>query len=257
MSEKVFEQCQGQSVKICPANEAVTDTKAKSCALSLYLQKKDVRETCQRIVTFQQPYQILRRLGSLVVYFYPEKQTAHLRCRNMGAWTTTHLVLQVPGMLQGAQSFQISLGDLQLYAEIRGSSQFDAPSDSLIIAPQVPVITDGELQALINVLETHSIDQLLDKVNAHTLEANIADLVRLDPHRTTNTVTNTHWTTLLLMATAVTVVLLVVYNCTCTHGKVLLQCCVKKESRSPTLDPVQAGSSPQILPSSTSFLNYS
>ena len=30
MSENVFEQCQGQSVKICPANEAVTDTKAKS-----------------------------------------------------------------------------------------------------------------------------------------------------------------------------------------------------------------------------------
>jgi len=53
MSENVFEQCQGQSVKICPANEAVTDTKAKSCALSLYLQKQDVRETCQWIVTVQ------------------------------------------------------------------------------------------------------------------------------------------------------------------------------------------------------------
>jgi len=154
-------------------------------------------------------------------------------------------------MLQVAQSCQISLGDLQLYAEIRGSSQFDAPSELLVIAPQVPVTTDGELQALRNVLDAHSIDQLLAKVIAHTFEANIADLVSLDPHSTTNTVINTHWTTLLLMATAVTVVLMVVYYCTCTHGKVLLRCCVKKESRSPTLYPVQAGSSPQILPSST------
>ena len=54
-SENDFELCQEQSVKICPANEAVTDTKAKSCALSLLFQKQDVRETCQRIVTVQQP----------------------------------------------------------------------------------------------------------------------------------------------------------------------------------------------------------
>ena len=47
MRENDFEQCQGQSVKICPANEAVTDTKAKSCALSLILQKQNVQETCQ------------------------------------------------------------------------------------------------------------------------------------------------------------------------------------------------------------------
>jgi len=84
MRENIFEQCQGQSVKICPANEAVTDTKAKSCALSLFLQKQDVKETCQRIVTVQQPSPVLRRLGSLAIYFSPEKQTAHLRCRNMG-----------------------------------------------------------------------------------------------------------------------------------------------------------------------------
>jgi len=98
---------------------------------------------------------------------------------------------------------------------------------------------------------THSIDQLLAKVNAHKLEANLADLVRIDPHSTTNTVTNTHWTTPLLLATSVIVILVIVYYCTSTHGKVLLRGCVKKESRSPTLDPVQAGSSPTILPSST------
>ena len=77
-------------------------------------------------------------------------------------------------MLEGAQSCQISLGDLQLYAEIRGSCQFLFPSEPLIMAPQVPVTTDGKLQALRNFLDTHSIDQLIAKVNAHKLEANIA-----------------------------------------------------------------------------------
>ena len=218
--------------------------------MSLFLQKQNVKETCQRIVTVQQPSPVLRRLGSLVVYFSPEKQTAHLRCRNMAAWTTTHLVLQGPGILEGAQSCQISLGDLQLYAEIRGSSQFDAPSEPLTIAPQVTITTDGELQALGNVLNTDDIDQLLAKVNAHKLEENIADLVNLDPLSTTHTVTSTHWTTPLLVATSVFVILVVFYYCTCTHGMVLLRCCVKKESRGPTLNPVQAGPSPPILPSS-------
>jgi len=171
MGENDFKECQGQSVKICPANEALTDTKTKSFALSLLFQKQEMRKICHRIVTVRQPSPVMRRLGSLVVYFSPEKQTAHLRCGRPGAWTTTHLVLQGPGMLQGAQTCQISLGDLQLYAEIRGSSQFDAPSEPLIITPQVPVTSEGELQALRNVLNTDGIDQLLAKVNAHKLLA--------------------------------------------------------------------------------------
>jgi len=130
-------------------------------------------------------------------------------------------------MLQGAQSCQISLGDLQLYAEIRGSSQFDAPSEPLIIAPHIPVTSGGELQALRNVLNTDGIDALLAKFKAHKLEANIADLVSLDPLSTTHTVTSTHWTTPLLVATSVIVILVVGYYCTCTHGKVLLKCCAK------------------------------
>jgi len=101
------------------------------------------------------------------------------------------------------------------------------------------------------VMDTHSIDQLIDKVNTHKMEADLADLIKLDPHSTTNTVTNTHWTTPLLLATSVIVTLVILYYCTCTHGKVLLRCCIKKESRSPTLEPVQADPTPQVLPSST------
>jgi len=186
-----------------------------------------------------------------VIYFSPEERTAHLRCRSKGAWTTTHLVLQGPGLLEGAQSCQISLGNLQLYAVIRGSSQFDAPSEPLIVTAQLPVTADSELQVLRKVMDTHSIDQLIARVNTHKMEADLADLVKLDPHSTTNTVTNTHWTTPLLLVTSVIVVLVTFYYCTCTHGKVLLRCCVKKESRTPTFDPVPAVSSPTTLSSTT------
>ena len=140
---------------------------------------------------------------------------------------------------------------MQLYAEVRGSSQFDAPSEPLIITAQLPVTSDGELQALRKDLDTHSIDQLIARVNTHKMEADLADLVKLDPHGTTTTVTNTHWTTPLLLVTAVIVIIVTLYYCTCTHGQGLLRCCVKKESRKPTLDPVPAVSSPTTLSSTT------
>ena len=133
--------------------------------------------------------------------------------------------------------------------QIRGSSQFDASSETLIITPQFPVTSDGKLQALRNVLNTDGIDALLAKVKAHKLEANIADLVSLDPLSTTHTVTRIHWTTPLLVITSVIVILVVIYYCARTHGRVLFKCCARKESRGPNLDPVQAGSSPPIIPS--------
>ena len=69
MRENIFEQCQRQSVKNCPANEAVKDTKSKSCALSLFLQKQDVRETCQRIVSPAafSSLETTRQLGDLLL----------------------------------------------------------------------------------------------------------------------------------------------------------------------------------------------
>ena len=250
MGENMFEQCRGQSVKVCPADVAVTDTRAKSCALSLFKQKEDVRETCQRIITILQPSSVLKRIGGLVVYFTPEERTAHLRCHNKGAWTTTHLVLRDSGLLKEAQSCQISLGDLQLYAAIRGSSQFDAPSEPVIITAQLPITSDSELQSLEKVMDAHSIDQLIARVNTQKMEADLSDLVSLDPLSTTNPVTKTQWTTPLLLVTTVIVVLAILYYCTCTHKK-WLRCCVKTGSRTPTLDPVSVVSPPTTLSSTT------
>jgi len=97
----------------------------------------------------------------------------------------------------------------------------------LIITAQLPVTSDSELQVLRKVVDTHSIDQLIARVNTHKMEADLADLVKLDPHSTTTTVTNTHWTTPLLLVTSVIVTIVTLYYCICTHGKVLLRCCGK------------------------------
>ena len=130
-------------------------------------------------------------------------------------------------MLHGPGMLPDFAGDLQLYAEILGSSQFDAPSEPWIVTPQLPVTSDSELQALRNVLNNDGIDALLAKVTAHKLEANIADPVSLDPLGTSSTV-NTHWTTPLLVTTSVIVIFVVVYHCTRTHVRILLKYCAQE-----------------------------
>jgi len=76
------------------------------------------------------------------------------------------MMLQGAGTLQGARSCHVTLGDLQLYAEIRGSSQFEVPTELVIVTPRLPVTSDNELQALKNVLNTDAVDELLSKVTA-------------------------------------------------------------------------------------------
>ena len=72
--------------------------------------------------------------------------------------------------MQEVQAYHVTLGDLQLYAEIRGSSQFEAPAALMIVTPQLPVTSDNELQALKNVLNTDAIDELLSEVTASKLD---------------------------------------------------------------------------------------
>jgi len=118
--------------------------------------------------------------------------------------------------MQGTLSCHVTLGDLQLYAEIRGSSQFEAPSELMIVTPQLPVTSDNELQALRNVLNTDGIDELISKITAQKLEANLADLFSLDPVGTSHTV-NTSWPTPLLVTTSVILIVVVIYYCMYTH----------------------------------------
>jgi hypothetical protein len=100
LSESDYQQCEGETNKICPADNAVTGIRTKSCALSLFLQRQNAREVCKRIVTTQQPAPILRRQGSRILYFTPEPQGVHFRCRGTGGWTTDNMLVQGAGLLE-------------------------------------------------------------------------------------------------------------------------------------------------------------
>ena len=203
-------------------------TRTETCVLSLFLQRRNVEE-CHRVITAKQPPAMMERHSTLM-YFTPEPRTAHLQCRDSrGEWTTNNILLNGAGSLSGVQSCHITWGDLQLYAEIRGNSQFEAPSPQIIIPSQFPVVSDSEWETLKQITETKGVDQLKATVTAHMMETSVDALVQLhqsDPPHTDNST----WTTPLLLEMSCFLVVML-YYCVHTPLAALTTCCLHVESK--------------------------
>jgi len=223
-------KCVGETIVVCPADKAVKDTRTASCALSLFFQRRNVREVCHRVITAKQPPAMLEPHGPLVLYYAPEPQIAHFRCHGTnGGWTTHNMLLDGAGTLSGGQSCHIIWGELQLYAEVRGNSQFEVPGPQIRIPPQLTVTSDSELEFLKKISETNKVDELIATVTAHKMEVSVDDLLTLHQLELPHT-DNTHWTMPLLLATSSILVAVVMYYCAYTYLGTLLKCCTNKES---------------------------
>ena len=97
-------RCEGNMVKICPVNRAVSSTRSDICELGLYFQRQNVREVCYRTISARMPSPTLQRQGSVVVYYLPEARNAYFRCRDSQGWKSTNLMLDGAGTLLGIQS---------------------------------------------------------------------------------------------------------------------------------------------------------
>ena len=156
LRDREMGKCEEEMVMVCPADKAVKDTRTETCALNLFFQRRSVR-VCHRVITAKQPPAMLERHSTLVLYYTSEPQNAHFRCRgSKGGWTTNNLLLNGAGTLSGAQSCHITWGDLQLYAETRGNSQFEVPGHQIIVPLQLTVTSGSELEALKKISETKS-----------------------------------------------------------------------------------------------------
>jgi len=251
LSEREMRQCEGDNVMVCPANKAVKSTRTETCVLSLFLQRRNVQE-CHRVVTAKQPPAMLERHSTLVLYFTPEPQTAHLRCRDSrGEWTTDNILLNGAGSLSGVQSCHITWGDMQLYAEIRGNSQFEAPNPQIIIPSQFPVVSDKEWETLKQITETKGLDQLIAAVTAHKMETSVDELVKIHQSEPPQTYNST-WTTPLLLAMSCLLVAMLLYYCVHSHLPALTTWCLHIESQDARTPCTHNGSSQEPIPPSAS-----
>ena len=245
------ERNEGDNIMVCPANKAVKSTPTETCILRLFLQCRNVEE-CHRVVTAKQPPAMLERHSTLVLYFTPEPRTAHVRCLDSREeWTTVNILLNGAGSLSGVQSCHITWGDMQLYAEIRGNSQFEAPNPQIIIPSQFPVVSDKEWETLKQITETKGLDQLIAAVTAHKMETSVDELVKIHQSEPPQTYNST-WTTPLLLAMSCLLVAMLLYYCVHSHLPALTTWCLHIESQDARTPCTHNGSSQEPIPPSAS-----
>jgi len=84
--------------------------------------------------------------GSSVLYYFPELRKVVIRCRDSENWITDNIVMEGAGILGNVQHCHISAGNLYLYAEIRGETNFEETNLRILYPPQLTQTTNSELQ---------------------------------------------------------------------------------------------------------------
>ena len=86
-------------------------------------------------------------------------------------------MLKGAGALSGAQSCDITAGNLHLYAEIRGEAQFEGQVPQVMCPSRPAVASHSKLEVLKEMVETQKMVELIAKVSAYNMEANVGALL--------------------------------------------------------------------------------
>jgi len=80
LSEREIKFCEGDEIKVCPANKAVNYAVTESCILALFLQHDNAKQICRRSISAQMPPTLMERRGSSMLYYFPELHNVIIRC---------------------------------------------------------------------------------------------------------------------------------------------------------------------------------
>jgi hypothetical protein len=148
MSDGERRQCQGFNLEVCPVSRPVYSTQVENCALSLYLQRQNVRALCSRSLLSQQPPPVLLRSGKTLLYHFTVPQRVVIQCPHQRDRHQTSWVLQDAGAIYNAASCHVTTEGVQLYPLLDGETAFEGRTPTLF-APDLPeIVSHDELQTL-------------------------------------------------------------------------------------------------------------
>jgi hypothetical protein len=120
-------ECQGVSIKVCPAKQPIYSAEVETSVSSIYFQSQTVLSVCGRTVSTELHSPIFERNGSLLLYQLEVPRQLFLRCWNVHGWETVSFVLQGTGILSdAATSCHVMVEGLQPFTELQGETTFAA-----------------------------------------------------------------------------------------------------------------------------------
>jgi hypothetical protein len=167
----------------------------------------------------------MERRGTSVMFFLPEPTDVFCKCQHHGpAWETSTLQLHGAGFLHNVARCHIAAGSLQLFAEIRGQTDFESNAPRVVYPSPITVTTDSELESLKNLSDNNKLNELITQLSSHNMEASVDALVQLKP-LSPLPISHSHWSIPLLITTSTTLIMAILYFCLREHGATILKCC--------------------------------
>jgi hypothetical protein len=227
LSENELNSCEGDGIKYCSADKAVSSSRTDSCPILLYLRSSRVHDACPRVISAAKPTPRMERRGTSVMFFLPEPTDVVCKCRYRGPeWNTSTLQLQGAGFLHDVARCHITAGSLQLFAEVRGQTDFEGNAPLVVYPSPITVTTDSELESLKNLSDNNNLNELITQLSAHHMETSVDALLQLKPLSPLPT-SHSHWSIPLLITTSTTLTMAILYFCLREHWVTILKCCTQ------------------------------
>jgi hypothetical protein len=174
LSEADFARCSKGNVVICPADVAVYDIRTYMCESSLFFKTGSTDPSCRRKLLFHHSAPSLQRYGKLWVYHFPKQHHLTLRCTKADSQIPHTLSLEGSGLLHNLSGCHISSPELQVFPELRGTTDTNVDPPKIFLPDNISVLNDHERQQLKDVSPPNfqGLDELYTRVteSRHTYE---------------------------------------------------------------------------------------
>jgi len=148
---------------VCSANTAVHSAQRLTCEFSLYFQTVSYYHLCKRELLLHYQTPTLQRQKSLWIYHFPMPHQVTLHCPTSADPTPRSEVLSDAGLPYNALTCHIYTSDVQIFPELRGTTQMELHAPKVYLPNKVTIMADYKMQQM-NELSPTEI-QRLDDVN--------------------------------------------------------------------------------------------
>ena len=114
LSEADLLRCKTSSITICSADVAIYHASTLTCQASLFLQRTDSQNLCQRSLLLHHKTPTLQRHGTIWLYQFPEPQQAVIHCPGIDDKTPRTEILSGMGIIHNASRCSISTSPARL-----------------------------------------------------------------------------------------------------------------------------------------------
>jgi hypothetical protein len=158
-----------------------------------------------------------------VLHYLPAPTQTIFRCQHDQGWSTVSMELQGAGIVDGARTWHITAGSLQLFAELRGETELQTQVPLVVTPSHHVMVSHSEAETLEKFADDYRVERLLSSSATHRMELNVDSILTLHATRSPPPY-NRDWVQTVYFSITIHICLLILYHCTCAYFHKFIKC---------------------------------